>query len=270
MVSFVSVGDGSVNNAHFLSAVNLAEYAMHRSFKCPVVFVVTDNDVCKENDQITPSSFISFPYLLPPSRLPFSSCPFLCKHYFLSSSLHPYIPNSFSLTRYTYSQTLNQNVPFQLCISLRGYDYVKKQWLRKLQMPFFSAHGDDFLSIYTAHSAAAEQARTSGKPALVYVGNIKRRFGHAATDRQNAYLTVRVSTCIFLLHALYVPTNHLHLVNYFCSFPLPMFIQAAEIKALAEHNPLEPFVQELVDGGVFTSNELVALWDSLQSKIRVR
>jgi hypothetical protein len=32
-VSYVSVGDGSVNNAHFLSAVNFASYATHRGFK---------------------------------------------------------------------------------------------------------------------------------------------------------------------------------------------------------------------------------------------
>ena len=45
-VSFVSCGDGSVNNAHMLAAVNTAEYARFRSFKCPTVFCVTDNDIC--------------------------------------------------------------------------------------------------------------------------------------------------------------------------------------------------------------------------------
>jgi len=45
-ISFVSVGDGSVNNAHFLSAVNTAEYASARGFKCPVLFGVSDNDIC--------------------------------------------------------------------------------------------------------------------------------------------------------------------------------------------------------------------------------
>ncbi len=32
-VSYCSLGDGSVNNGHFLSALNLAEYAQHRGFK---------------------------------------------------------------------------------------------------------------------------------------------------------------------------------------------------------------------------------------------
>ena len=45
-ISYVSLGDGSVNNAHFLSAVNLAEYTRHRGFKCPVVFGISDNDRC--------------------------------------------------------------------------------------------------------------------------------------------------------------------------------------------------------------------------------
>jgi len=40
-----AVGDGSVNNAHFLAAVNLAEYSAHRGFKCPVLFGITDNNL---------------------------------------------------------------------------------------------------------------------------------------------------------------------------------------------------------------------------------
>ena len=45
-LSYVSVGDGSVNNAHFLAATNLAQYAQHRRMKCPTLFCVTDNDLC--------------------------------------------------------------------------------------------------------------------------------------------------------------------------------------------------------------------------------
>lgn len=45
-VSYVSVGDGSVNNAHFLSATNLADYVKYRSFRCPVVFGISDNNIC--------------------------------------------------------------------------------------------------------------------------------------------------------------------------------------------------------------------------------
>jgi 2-oxoisovalerate dehydrogenase E1 component len=45
-VSIVSVGDGSVNNGMFLSAANLARYALHRSFKCPLLIVISNNDMC--------------------------------------------------------------------------------------------------------------------------------------------------------------------------------------------------------------------------------
>ena len=34
-ISYVSVGDGSINNAHFLSAINLAEYATYHRRKVP-------------------------------------------------------------------------------------------------------------------------------------------------------------------------------------------------------------------------------------------
>ena len=45
-VSYVSVGDGSVNNAHFLAATNFAEYTIHRKYRCPVVFGISDNNIC--------------------------------------------------------------------------------------------------------------------------------------------------------------------------------------------------------------------------------
>ena len=45
-ISYVSLGDGSVNNAHFLAALNLSKYAAHRRMKCPVVFVISDNKKC--------------------------------------------------------------------------------------------------------------------------------------------------------------------------------------------------------------------------------
>jgi TPP-dependent pyruvate/acetoin dehydrogenase alpha subunit len=44
-VSYVSLGDGSTHNAHFLSAVNLTDYARNRGYKCPVVFGISDNDL---------------------------------------------------------------------------------------------------------------------------------------------------------------------------------------------------------------------------------
>lgn len=45
-LSIVSVGDGSINNAHFLAGLNLARYAAHNNVKCPSVFIVSDNNIC--------------------------------------------------------------------------------------------------------------------------------------------------------------------------------------------------------------------------------
>jgi TPP-dependent pyruvate/acetoin dehydrogenase alpha subunit len=118
-VSLVSVGDGSVNNGHFLSAVNLAGYARHRGYKCPTVFVVTDNEIC---------------------------------------------------------------------ISLRGHGWIDS-FVSKLHMPLHTADGMDLASVYDASSAAIEYARGRQTSVCLLVENVPRRFGHAATDRQAAYLT---------------------------------------------------------------------------------
>ena len=118
-VSLVSVGDGSVNNAHFLSAVNLAGYARHRGYKCPTVFVVTDNEVC---------------------------------------------------------------------ISLRGHGWIDP-FVSKLHMPLHRADGMDLGSVYDASRAAIEYARRRQSSVCLLVENVPRRFGHAATDRQAAYLS---------------------------------------------------------------------------------
>jgi len=42
-ISFCSLGEGSVNNAEFLTALNMAEYSYHRIKHCPVFFAISDN-----------------------------------------------------------------------------------------------------------------------------------------------------------------------------------------------------------------------------------
>lgn len=44
-VSYVSLGDGSTHNGHFLSALNLADFTSSRRYKVPVVFGISDNDI---------------------------------------------------------------------------------------------------------------------------------------------------------------------------------------------------------------------------------
>lgn len=119
-VSYVSVGDGSVNNSHFLAATNLAEYMRHRGFQCPVIFAISDNG---------------------------------------------------------------------LCISLHGRGWLAEFVERRLGMPVFRANGNDLADVYASTQAAAASARSRGEPVVLVFDEINRRFGHAATDRQDAYLS---------------------------------------------------------------------------------
>lgn len=118
-LSYVSLGDGSVNNAHFLSALNAAAYVTHRGFKCPVLFAISDNG---------------------------------------------------------------------LCISLRNYGWLDK-FIASLPVDVMECDGTDLAEVFAATKSAAEKVRTSGKPSIMVLKGLPRRFGHAATDRQSAYLT---------------------------------------------------------------------------------
>ena len=119
-VHFVSLGDGSTTNGHFLSAINLARYAKHRTFKCPVVFGISDN---------------------------------------------------------------------QICISLRNYGFLT-EYLKSTGLHLFTCtDGTDVNQVYRATKEATDYSRKTQKPSVVIYSNLTRRFGHAATDRQNAYLS---------------------------------------------------------------------------------
>eukprot|EP00981_Chlorochromonas_danica_P010016 scaffold2924_cov165-Ochromonas_danica.AAC.3 len=119
-ISYVSIGDGSASNAHFLSALNMSKYCLHNRLKCPLLFVITDNN---------------------------------------------------------------------LSISLRNQGYTKSfvEQLEGLEKE--TANGRDFLDIYGKAGRLVDYVRTYKRPALLYVHSLPRRFGHAATDRQGAYLS---------------------------------------------------------------------------------
>ena len=119
-VSYVSLGDGSVNNAHFLAGANLAAYAKFRSFKCPLVLAISDND---------------------------------------------------------------------LCISLRGYGWLRDGFSQKLGLPVHVADGSNLFDVFAKSRHAIEEARITAQPHVLIFTNLPRRFGHAATDRQDAYMT---------------------------------------------------------------------------------
>ena len=120
-VSFVSIGDGSMHNAHFLSAFNLARHARYRRIKCPVVFGISDNGM------------------------------------------------SISYKTDGYTRSL---------FNLRGNE-----------IPMWSVNGTDMLDVYDKTLRATEYSRKKAAPSLLLYKDITRRFGHAATDRQHAYLS---------------------------------------------------------------------------------
>ena len=120
-MSFVTIGDGSMHNAHFLSSFNLARHARYRRIKCPVVFGISDNGM------------------------------------------------SISYKTDGYTRSL---------FNLRGDE-----------IPMWGANGTDMLDVYDKTVQATEYSRKKSAPSLLLYKDITRRFGHAATDRQHAYLS---------------------------------------------------------------------------------
>lgn len=120
-ISFVSIGDGSINNAHFLCGLNLSRYAAKSGIKCPVVFMISDNE---------------------------------------------------------------------LCISLRSNGYVDS-FVKSLSDEFLvsTADGNDIVSILSASKECIDHSRRRSKPSLLLIKNLKRRFGHAASDLQHLYMS---------------------------------------------------------------------------------
>lgn len=121
-VSFVTIGDGSLHNHHFLSSLTLARHAKHLQIKCPVVFGISDNGI---------------------------SISYKTKQY-----LDTVFPS-------------NRDDPL---------------------MPVFRANGQDMLSVYDKTKQAVDFSRKYQSPCVLLYKNLIRRFGHAATDRQAAYL----------------------------------------------------------------------------------
>lgn len=151
-ISYVSVGDGSTANAHFLAAVNLSKYASFKNAKVPVVFGVSDNNIC---------------------------------------------------------------------ISLKGTGYLRNL-IDSLNIKTFVANGCDMYDVYTQSQQAISYARRYSKPSLLLYTDLPRRFGHAGTDRQFAYLT------------------------------------PSEIEAQEHADPLSGAMSEAVDAGLLSYEELQA------------
>lgn len=55
-------------------------------------------------------------------------------------------------------------------------------------MPIFIADGSNMLEVWQATGDAVHSVRRTATPAALIFSNVPRRFGHAATDRQAAYV----------------------------------------------------------------------------------
>ena len=75
-----------------------------------------------------------------------------------------------------------------ISISYKGRGWMQA-FKKTFVMPVLEANGADPASVYHTIHQALQQVRSSRKPAFLLINNVPRRFGHAATDRQAAYLT---------------------------------------------------------------------------------
>lgn len=73
-------------------------------------------------------------------------------------------------------------------ISLKGYGWLDK-FVERYDMQKFFANGQDMIDVHAKSAEAFEYTRSTGRPSILVFQGIVRRFGHAATDRQFAYLS---------------------------------------------------------------------------------
>lgn len=75
-----------------------------------------------------------------------------------------------------------------MCISLKGQQWVDS-FVSNLSMKTFVVDATDVGDVVLKTEAALTYARQLSRPAAILYKNLRRRFGHAATDRQLAYLS---------------------------------------------------------------------------------
>merc|ERR1712176_1281929 len=78
----------------------------------------------------------------------------------------------------------------KLCISLQdrnGWLYAFSKKL--LGFKKFKCDGNNVFDVLSTFQRSADYVRKTQKPAICIFDDLKRQFGHAATDRQSAYLS---------------------------------------------------------------------------------
>jgi len=139
----------------------------------------------------------------------------LHNHHFLSS-----------LTLARHAKHLKIKCPMVFGISNNGLSisYETKNYVDTVfstedpLLPVFRANGQDLLSVYDQSQQACDYARHYQSPCVIIYTNLVRRFGHAATDRQSAYLDsltidAMADTCV-LQNAMTQAVEQLNLTTY--------------------------------------------------------
>jgi len=93
------------------------------------------------------------------------------------------------------------------------------------------ADGNSANDVYLKSKEAIDYSRSRGRPSFVVFEGLPRRFGHAATDRQSAYMTDK------------------------------------EIAAQQDANPLSTACLDAISAGAYTAQELLDTFDELDKKI---
>jgi 2-oxoisovalerate dehydrogenase E1 component len=74
------------------------------------------------------------------------------------------------------------------CISLPGHGWLA-EFVRTSGVRAFTADGTNLPAVHERSAEAFAFSRGTHRPAILVFDGLPRRFGHAATDRQTAYMT---------------------------------------------------------------------------------
>jgi hypothetical protein len=119
---------------------------------------------------------------------------------------------------------------FDQCHSSRVATFLPVHTVNRVQT--LKADGCNMLDVWKATAAAVAESRKTNGPVMLVLGGLPRRFGHAATDRQAAYLS------------------------------------DTEITDAVRNSPLAGACAQAVDAGAFTYPELVDMLEATKASAR--
>ena len=110
------------------------------------------------------------------------------------SAHHSHFWSAFHLARHARHKRIKCPVVFGISDNGLSISYSTEGYCRTLfehdpLVPLFQANGNDMMDVYDKTKLAMDYSRRASAPSVLLYGGLVRRFGHAATDRQVAYLT---------------------------------------------------------------------------------